>query len=109
MKNVNGIFLSNISHCTPPSRLIFSIPLSVTHLLDIRPLAFVARPDEGLGHLVLDVGSLPDLDIFLHFLAAKRDVRYLAARIRFHQRRHELTQGQKRGQLFNVRYIWKTF
>ena len=44
------------------------------NLLDVRPLALVASSDHGLRHLVLDVGSLPDLGIFLDFFATKRDV-----------------------------------
>ena len=39
----------------------------------------VASPDHGLGHLVLDVGPLPDLCVFLDFFAAKRDLRDLSA------------------------------
>ena len=45
----------------------------INYLLDVWHLALVASSDHGLGHLVLDVGSLPDLSIFLDLFAAKRD------------------------------------
>ena len=51
----------------------------INYLLDVWHLALVASSDHGLGHLVLDVGSLPDLSIFLDLFAAKRDVRDLSA------------------------------
>jgi hypothetical protein len=47
-------------------------------VFDVGPLALVARSDHGLGHLVLDVGTLPDLGVLLDLLAAQRDVGDLA-------------------------------
>ncbi len=60
--------------------LKFKNPLTkkYNYLFDVRPLALVAGPDESLCHLVLDVGSLSDLDILLNLFATKWDVGYLA-------------------------------
>ena len=42
-------------------------------------LAPVALPDQGLGHLVLDVGPLAHLPIFFDLVAVQRDVAELLA------------------------------
>ena len=47
--------------------------------LDVRLGAFPTLSDEGLGHLVLDVGPLPDLGVLLHLVASQRDMRDLVA------------------------------
>ena len=39
----------------------------------------MAVPDQSLGHLVLDVGPLPDLVVFLYLVAALWDVTELLA------------------------------